>query len=213
MYHDDLLMIIGCLPLIGLPKKKVDFNPTQSIIQPLSIDDELWCNLTAEITRRKSTSSDTYVGEMIAPSLPPMATPERRPGRIIRLQRHFKKAMTRIRKVFHQSPPSNPADSSKNVESPSPATVPKIVVRRDSNVSSAKRLAAKRKRTSGVSVTDNELSETDWIHKFQSRNLAEPESNQITSELLEIFEHLTVSVSKRPRLDSIEPFSCRIRTC
>ncbi len=149
---------------------------------------------------------------MIAP--PSMPAPERA-GRMVRLQRHFKKAMTRLRKVFHQSP--DQIDSSNSVHSPSPAGAPsvsRILVRRDSNVSSAKRLAAKRKRTS---VTDNELSETEWIRQFQSPKFSadcdEPESSQITSELLEIFEHLTVSVRKRPRLDSIEPFSCRIRTC
>lgn len=216
-------MIAGYLPLIGLPKKKVDFNPTQSIIQPLSTHhDELWLNLSAEITRRKSTSSDT-VEEMIAqPSVPfeePDSSPER-PGRMVRIQRHFKKTLTRLRKVFQQ-----PADVTANNdnECPDPLRVEapvrqRSVVRRDSNVTNAKRLAAKRKRP-GV-MDESELADPDGLpihQQFQSNKLSEGEgeadTSEITSELLEIFEHLTVSVSKRRRLDSIEPYVSQIRSC
>jgi hypothetical protein len=81
-------------------------------------------------------------------------------------------------------------------------------------VTNAKRLAAKRKRPG---VMDEELADSDGlIHQFQLHNLSaecEPDNSEITSELQEIFEHLTVSVSKRPRLDSMEPYISRIRSC
>ncbi|EFX89043.1 hypothetical protein DAPPUDRAFT_304692 [Daphnia pulex] len=211
------------LPLIGLPKKKVDFNPTQSIIQPLSTThDELWLNLSAEITRRKSTSSDT-VEEMIAqPSVPleePASSVER-PGRMVRIQHHFKKALTRLRKVFQQ--PADVTANNDDNECPDPLRVgaparQRSVVRRDSNVTNAKRLAAKRKRP-GV-MDESELADPDGLpihQQFQSNKLSgecEADTSEITSELLEIFEHLTVSVSKRRRLDSTEPYVSQIRSC
>jgi hypothetical protein len=46
-----------------------------------------------------------------------------------------------------------------------------------------------------------------------SEGVGEADTSEITSELLEIFEHLTVSVSKRRRLDSIEPYVSQIRSC
>lgn len=203
------------MPLIGLPKKKVDFNPTQSVIQPLSIHDELWLNLSAEITRRKSTSSDTVEEIIVQPTVSAeAATSSERPGRMVRIQRHFKKALTRLRKVFHQ--PSEDVTTNNN-ECPNPLRVAvrqRSVVRRDSNVTNAKRLAAKRKRPG---VMDEELADSDGLnHQFQLHNLSaecEPDNSEITSELQEIFEHLTVSVSKRPRLDSMEPYISRIRSC
>lgn len=208
-------MIAGYLPLIGLPKKKVDFNPTQSIIQPLSTQDELWLNLSAEITRRKSTSSDT-VEEMIAQPTVSEGASSERPGRMVRIQRHFKKALTRLRKVFQQPEPD--VTTNNDNECPDPLRVAvrqRSVVRRDSNVTNAKRLAAKRKRPG---VMNDEVADPDGlIHQFQSNELgAECErdtTSEITSELLEIFEHLTVSVSKRRRLDSMVPYVSQIRSC
>jgi hypothetical protein len=84
-------------------------------------------------------------------------------------------------------------------------------------VTNAKRLAAKRKRP-GV-MDESELADPDGLlihHQFQSNKLSgecEADTSEITSELLEIFEHLTVSVSKRRRLDSIEPYVSQIRSC
>lgn len=179
----------------------------------MSTDEELWCNLTAEITRRKSTSSaETVVDNIIVhpdPDPPAPAVTEQQPGRIVRLQRRFKKALTRLRRVFHH----HPDVETNEVECASPVPVRQsLVARRDSNVSSAKRLAAKRKRPS---VTANDFLERQWIRQFHSHNTnrpqCDPETSEITSELQEIFEHLTVSVSKRPRLDPEE--ACLIRTC
>lgn len=205
-------MIAGYLPLIVLPKKRVDFNPKKSIIQPLPLQDELWCNLNAEITRRKSTSSigaaDIVLDSPTMTTIAPSVVPEQS-GRMIRLHRRFKKALTRLRKVFHHQ---SEVDKNKT-ECASPEPVRRTLVRRDSNVSNAKRLAAKRKRPSFPTI---ESMETDgWMRKFQSRNVSltrEPETSEITSELQEIFEHLTVSVSKRPRLDSND-IACRIFAC
>ncbi|KAI9563984.1 hypothetical protein GHT06_007723 [Daphnia sinensis] len=196
----------SCLPLIELPKKKVDFSSAEAIIRPLSIHDEPWSNLSAELSRRQSTSSDVIdVQDVI---VGPPAPVERR-GRMVQIQRHFKKAFTRLRKVFTQ-----PSEATINkCEAVIVPVRQRSLVRRDSSVTHAKRLAAKRKRPN---VTDTELADTQWIHQFQLQKLStecEPESNEITSELQEIFDQLTVSANKRPRLDSTEPYVCRIRSC
>lgn len=196
------------MPLIGLPKKKVDFNPTQCIIQPIPIENETWRNLSAEIVRRKSTSSNGTVEDIVIP--PPAPADTEQPGRIVRLHRRFKKALTRLRKVFHHSPD---VETSNSECRPSLVYLPRTLVRRDSNVSSAKRLAAKRKRSS---LTDHDFLDREWLEQCRSENKPsidlEEESSQITSELQEIFEHLTVSVSKRPRLDHAESYSCHVGT-
>ncbi|XP_057371170.1 uncharacterized protein LOC130692112 [Daphnia carinata] len=199
----------SCLPLIELPKKKVDFSSAEAIIRPLSIHGEPWSNLSAELSRRQSTPPDvTVVGDVI---VEPPAPVERR-GRIVQIQRHFKKAFTRLRKVFTQ-----PSGTTINKSEASAAVILPVrqrsLVRTDSSVTHAKRLAAKRKRPN---VTNTELADTEWIRQFQLQKLStecEPESNEITSELQEIFDQLTVSVNKRPRLDSTEPYVCRIRSC
>lgn len=206
-----LLMIPGYLPLVELPKKKVEFSSAEAVIRPLSIHDEPWFNLSAEITRRQSTSSDIIVVKDVIVELP-MPAPTERSGRMVRIQRHFKKALTRLRKVFVQS-----SDTTvDHYEEPAPVSLPvgqRSLARRDSSVTHAKRLAAKRKRPS---VMDTALADTECIHQFQLQKLGteyEPESNEITSELQEIFDQLTVSANKRPRLDSVEPYVCRIRSC
>lgn len=204
----------SCLPLIELPKKKVDFSSAEAIIRPLSIHDEPWSNLSAELTRRQSTSSDFIVVRQDVVMQPPMPVAVERRGRMVQIQRHFKKAFTRLRKVFTQPSDATTIDKS---EAPAAAILPGVrqrsLVRRDSSVTHAKRLAAKRKRPN---VTQTELADTEWIRQFQLQKLSaegEPDSNEITSELQEIFDQLTVSANKKPRLDSTEPYVCRIRSC
>lgn len=83
----------------------------------------------------------------------------------------------------------------------------RLLVRRDSNATNARRLAAKRKR---VSIVEYEPLDdiNGWPNRLQLYDLEGDcdvdGTSQITSELMEIFEHLTVSVSKRPRLDTSE---------
>lgn len=200
------LIDAGYLPLIGLPKKRVDFDPRKSIIQPLAVHDvdASWRNLNAEITRRKSSSSclREKVNDDVRSNSPSNAAATQ-PGTMARIQRRFKKALVRLRQVFMSD--AGGGGDEANDHKDSTRRPSRTLVRRDSNVNSAKRLAAKRRR---MNLSELEaLVEAECNNRLDEVNEnGERDAGQITSELVEIFEKLSVSVRKRPRLTTMKSF-------
>lgn len=198
-YNCGFMIDAGYLPLIGLPKKRVDFNPRKSIIQPLAVHDidDSWRNLEAEITRRKGGSCTKERADDVRSNSPNTTS-----GTMARIQRRFKKALVRLRQVF-MADAGGRTEETKETKNEQDNTRPpsRMLVRRDSNASSAKRLAAKRRR---MNLNEMEALVEAECNKRPDRldddNAENPEAGQITNELAEIFEHLSITIRKRPRL-------------
>ena len=180
----------------------MEFNPTKSVIRPLSIHEETWINLKREIVRRRSLSDCASTAVVIVPPPPKMIQASSNAdipnNRVARFKRRVKKILTRLRKVFVRRQRRDEEDV---------VITPAGSLRRDSRPNNLTRLAAKRKR---LSLIDHEALETQYtnnrlvVHQDDTVTLLEDQIHQqITTELLEIFQTLTLNTNlntKRPRL-------------
>ena len=171
----------------------MEFNPTKSVIRPLSIHVETWINLKREIVRRRSLSDCASTAVVIVPPPPQMiqasSNAERPNNRMARFKRRVKKILTRLRNVFARHHSHQPHREENVV----------VALRRDSRPNNLSRLAAKRKR---LSLIDHEALEEPYkndqliVQPDDTVTLLEDQIHQqITSELLDIFQTLTLNTN------------------
>lgn len=186
----------GSLPLIDLPRKRVAFNPTASIID--EPEEKPWRNLTAELDlRRRSSIQQDF--DVAAASVLGLDSPSKR-GRPIAVVDKVARFQQRIKKTFlhaHLGATMRRPFHHRHPEGDQHQSAPTYSQKEKKSWRLHSPIQRKRKIDDGVRMLTPTAAAVLPVD--------DANGSQITSELLEIFDMLTIktaSPSKKPRLGS-----------